>query len=169
MRAVVALERCGHDGMTQRELAEMLDIRSASVSELMAKMEESGLIMRTHDPSDKRALRIRLTERGHAEAKLMAARRAEANKNLFAVLDDEEKARLEVILGKLIRFWDEEFDREEHVERFVVPEGCEMPEGAAASAKPDDQPAAAGASDEPEDESAAGASDASDAPAPAPR
>ncbi len=112
-RAVMALQRRGQDGMSQRELAESLDIRSASVSELLTKMEDEELITRRHDPADKRVILIELTDKGHAEANRVAERRKEANKNLFALLSDEEKEQLKVILDKLTHFWHKEFEREE--------------------------------------------------------
>ncbi len=111
-RAVMALERRGRDGMSQRELAESLDIRSASVSELLTKMEELGLITRRQDPHDKRVVLIELTEKGHEQARCVVARRKEENKNLFSVLDNNEKEQLKVILQKLTDFWHNEFGRE---------------------------------------------------------
>lgn len=102
-----------HGAMTQRALAEKLDIRPASASELLSKMEASRLIERTPDPDDGRASLISLTEEGREEAGVFAKRREEANKNLFAALSDEEKQQLERILAKLTRSWHEEFDRED--------------------------------------------------------
>lgn len=102
-----------HGALSQRALAEKLDIRSASVSELLGKMEESGLITREADPADKRAVLVDLTEQGREEAARVAAQREEANKDLFAALTDEEKRALEGILGKLAHAWHQEFDREE--------------------------------------------------------
>lgn len=102
-----------HGAMTQRALAEKLDIRPASASELLSKMEASRLVERTPDPDDGRASLISLTEEGREEAGVFAKRREEANKNLFAALSDEEKQQLEHILAKLTRSWHEEFDRED--------------------------------------------------------
>ncbi len=104
-RAIMVLDRCDRGCMSQRELARRLDIRSASVSELLAKMEESGLIKRMPDPHDRRVVLVRLTEKGRNEAKHVADQRKKANEDLFAVLDDEEKDQLESILDKLTGFW----------------------------------------------------------------
>lgn len=54
---------------------------------------------------------MELTELGKREAARLAVQREEANKNLFAVLTDEEKQQLENILGKLTPYWHEEFDQ----------------------------------------------------------
>ena len=110
-RAGVLMVLNSHGSVTQRALAEKLDIRSASVSELLTKMESAALIERMPDPNDGRATLVSLTEKGREEAAVLAAQREEANKNLFAVLTDEEKAQLETILAKLTRSWHEEFDR----------------------------------------------------------
>ncbi|MDO4290443.1 MAG: MarR family transcriptional regulator [Eggerthellaceae bacterium] len=109
-RALVALSH--HGAMSQRELAERLNIRSASASELLTKMEELGLVTRTPDENDRRAMLVELTEHGRQEAARIAAQREKADKNLFAVLTDEEKQQLESILGKLTPYWHEEFDPE---------------------------------------------------------
>ena len=108
--ALMVLSR--HGVMSQRALAERLDIRSASASELLVKMEELGLITRTPDGNDKRAVLVELTELGRQEAARLAEQREKSNKDLFAVLTDEEKRQLENILGKLTPYWHEEFDRE---------------------------------------------------------
>lgn len=110
-RAGVLMVLNSHGSVTQRALAEKLDIRSASASELLTKMESAALIERMPDPNDGRATLVSLTEKGREEAAVLAAQREEANKNLFAALTDEEKAQLEMILAKLTRSWHEEFDR----------------------------------------------------------
>jgi len=42
-------------GMSQRELLDLLDVRSASLSEVLAKLERNGLIARRRDDADRRA------------------------------------------------------------------------------------------------------------------
>lgn len=116
-RAGVLMILSRHGFMAQSMLAEKLDIRSASMSELLGKMEQAGLVTRTQNESDKRAVWVELTDEGRAEAERAAAQREEDNRNLFAVLTDEEKSQLAVILDKLAHSWHEQFDEEDRPQR----------------------------------------------------
>ncbi|XXY52942.1 MarR family transcriptional regulator [Sorangium sp. So ce269] len=50
-------------GLTQRELAERLQITAASLSVLVGRLEKKGLVERTPDEDDARASRVRCTPR----------------------------------------------------------------------------------------------------------
>ncbi len=54
----------GRDWATVRELAERLQLRHHSVVELVNRAQRQGLIERTADPSDGRAVRVLLTKVG---------------------------------------------------------------------------------------------------------
>ena len=54
--------------MTQRELQGILEIKSASLSEILAKIESEGFIQRVKSDVDKRQISLILTEEGRAEA-----------------------------------------------------------------------------------------------------
>ena len=51
-------------GITQKELANYLDIQPASVSELLMKLEHKALIRREKDELDRRSIRVNLTDAG---------------------------------------------------------------------------------------------------------
>ncbi len=55
-----------HDGITQRDLAEMLHIARPTATVMLQKMEKAGLVERRVDEKDQRYTRIYLTERGWA-------------------------------------------------------------------------------------------------------
>jgi MarR family transcriptional regulator for hemolysin len=58
--AVLArLER--HEGLKQAELADMLDMQPISLTRLVDRLADSGLIERRSDPNDRRAKRLFLT------------------------------------------------------------------------------------------------------------
>ena len=60
-------------GLRQVELAEMLDVEPISLSRIVDRLEEAGLVERVPDPADRRAWRLQVT--GKAEplvAKLKA-------------------------------------------------------------------------------------------------
>lgn len=54
--------------LTQRALMEHMGIRSSSLSELVHKLERSGLVQRAECPADRRTALVSLTEQGRAKA-----------------------------------------------------------------------------------------------------
>src|SRR6201986_2237212 len=56
---LVRLDRA--QGLNQSELAEMLDLQPITLTRLLDKLAESGLIERRHDPDDRRVKRLFLT------------------------------------------------------------------------------------------------------------
>ncbi len=53
-----------HDGVTQRDLAELLEVSRPTVTVMLQKMEKAGLVERRVDTDDQRYTRIYLTEDG---------------------------------------------------------------------------------------------------------
>ncbi len=99
---------------TQRELAELLDMRSQSLGELLSKLEKKGYITRTQSQTDKRVVEVTLTEQGKA------ADTTEENTNsshaLFSCLSDEEQRQLHDYFSRMIAHLEElcmseQFDR----------------------------------------------------------
>ncbi|ERL66031.1 MarR family winged helix-turn-helix transcriptional regulator [Schleiferilactobacillus shenzhenensis] len=88
------------DEPNSARLAEILDIRPSSVSELLKKLEDAGLITREPDPDDKRASKIHMTPAG--EAKLKEAEQAQTDfaDKAFSGLSDEEQQQLLALLTK---------------------------------------------------------------------
>ena len=52
--------------MSQRELAEQLNVTAPSITSLIQKMEKSGYISRRPDEQDQRVMRLSLTEKGES-------------------------------------------------------------------------------------------------------
>lgn len=52
------------DGCNQREIAEILHIKPATVTDILQRMEKAGLLERRADPSDSRMSRVYLTQKG---------------------------------------------------------------------------------------------------------
>jgi DNA-binding MarR family transcriptional regulator len=70
-RTVVLGMLAGHEGISQKDLAEKMHLARPTVTIMLQKMESEGLIERWDDPDDQRLTRIRLTESGRAEGKNM--------------------------------------------------------------------------------------------------
>lgn len=87
--------------LSQREIAEKLDIRPQSLSELLVKMESNGFISRRQDKDDKRVIVVALTEKGEEQLVVLQQANREHAEKLFSPLTDEEKDALIAILKKL--------------------------------------------------------------------
>ena len=102
----------GAGPVTQRELSEWLDIRSASLSELLGKMERSSWIRRRPNETDKRTIDIDLTEEGENMLQNAGNERMEMAEEMFGNLTEEELRQLHGLLGKLIGDWETRFESE---------------------------------------------------------
>ncbi|MDR1070316.1 MAG: MarR family transcriptional regulator [Gracilibacteraceae bacterium] len=88
--------------ITQRELSDLLDMRSQSLGDLLKKLEKKGYITRTPSENDRRAMIIRLTEKGANEE--MGNEKLGFD-SLFDCLSAEEQVRLSEYLQRLIDDW----------------------------------------------------------------
>lgn len=112
-RLLVILYR--HDNsITQRELLDLVNIRSASLSETLCKMEKDGLITREKCESDRRNVRITLTEAGREEARDCTRRQHDDAVKLFSVLSRDERVQLLDMLTRLHDSWVETVPQDEN-------------------------------------------------------
>lgn len=66
------LHLCAQSGTRARELAEALGLTPAAVTDIIDRLEDRGLVRRSRDPQDRRAIRVELTPAGrrqHRETK----------------------------------------------------------------------------------------------------
>ena len=99
---------------SQRDLQELMHVRSASLSELLGKLERRGFIARERDEDDRRNYVITVTETGREFAGKSEDARRESAAAIFAPLDTEERRQLADLLQKLLNAWEK--DMEEHGE-----------------------------------------------------
>ncbi len=104
---VLALSR-DMENPTQQKLLNLLQIRPASLSEMLSKLEKSGYIQRTRDEKDKRNVIITPTEKGIAVANENYGKQRERAIKAFEQLDDAEKEQFFATLKKLVNIWEEE-------------------------------------------------------------
>lgn len=100
------LHRAG-GSMSQLELGGQFELKAGSLSEILAKIEAAGLIERTRDPRDRRALTVRLTEAGMQEAQRAIEARRAFREQAFSNLTDEEQDELIALLEKIRNRWEE--------------------------------------------------------------
>jgi DNA-binding MarR family transcriptional regulator len=92
--------------ISQKELAHILNIRSQSLGELLAKLERSGYITRTPSEVDRRGMDIRLTESGKAVSEKDVE--PEHQESVFGCLNEEEQTTLGNYLERLIKNLEEQ-------------------------------------------------------------
>lgn len=58
---------CQQDGRTNSELADLLEVTPATISNMVKRMEKAGFVQRQGDPNDERVKRVWLTDAGQAK------------------------------------------------------------------------------------------------------
>ena len=84
-------------------LAQRLRIARRSATEVVDALEERGLVERTADPADRRAVGVVPTAEGHRLAALLGDARRRASADYLAALDEPDRAELDRILRLLLR------------------------------------------------------------------
>ncbi len=96
--------------ITQSELTERLGIQPGSASEVIGKLENAGLILRTPSERDRRTADIQLTGIGEEKAQEAARQRKQRHTEMFSCLTEEEKQVLLRSLEKIKGDWRYRYD-----------------------------------------------------------
>jgi len=100
---VVLMRLDRSEGLKQSELAEILDLQPISLTRLLDRLAENGLIERRDDPNDRRANRLYLTP---AARPLLNQLNALGNDMMDEVLNGLDDKAHEQLLGDLLRMKD---------------------------------------------------------------
>ena len=95
----VVVER---DGVRLSDLAESLRIAPRSVTEVADGLQARGLVERTPDPGDRRAVILRPTAEGRRVRAEVGRARVAANEDLLSRLPADDRATLARLLGALL-------------------------------------------------------------------
>lgn len=87
--------------MQQSDLVYLLELRSASVSEQLGKLEAQGLVERRRSEEDRRGVTIELTQAGRE-----LAESAGAQADMFSALSGEDQEQLRELLQRLLSSWE---------------------------------------------------------------
>lgn len=90
------------DGLTNGEIAELLDIKPSSVTAQVKNLENAGLVERRQDEEDKRSSRVFLTEKGQKAQEKRQDLHDNISSDLFDGLNTEEQEQLSILLNKLL-------------------------------------------------------------------
>ncbi len=92
--------------MTQRVLLEKTKTTSASLSEVVGKLESAGLVERERSEADRRQLVVRLTDEGRARAEAVIADKERFEHDAFSCLGPGELDELLGLLDRLHDHWE---------------------------------------------------------------
>ena len=87
------------DGVTTRELVEVLDVRPSSLNESLGRLEARGLVERRQSQADGRQVEVRITDVGRELARTIEERDPS---KMFDCLTDEEREQLGALLDKVV-------------------------------------------------------------------
>ena len=89
-----------HEGLKQSELAEMLDLQPITLTRLVDRLCQNGMVERRADPNDRRAKRLHLTPL----ARPLMDRLADLGHDMMGtVLEGFDAATIERMIGELAR------------------------------------------------------------------
>ena len=101
-----------NEGRLQRDIARACATDRATITGVLGRMEEAGLVTRTPKEGDRRALEVRLTGAGWLEAEHVAHCGAEVDEIACAGMTAEERDELAALLGRVIKNFEAERDQE---------------------------------------------------------
>ena len=79
------------DGLAPGEIARRLGLATPTVTRAATRMEATGLLRREPHPGDRRLVRLRLTERGHALEDVIAAETDKLTERALATFGPAER------------------------------------------------------------------------------
>src|SRR5918996_3126821 len=97
------MELAGPAPLTQRDLAERLDLEKSTVSRLVAGLERRGLVTRRRDPDNRRFAQVALTEHAHTMLTRLAAGMLERHAQITAAMTQSERDALTTGVTALVR------------------------------------------------------------------
>lgn len=113
MRILAILNQSGP--IAQKELMDAIQVRAGSLSEILSKLEDKGLIIRTKQEDDKRSVMVELSAEGKVRFAEGKERSSQFTKDQFAALSSAEQEQLLALLEKLTASWhDQRFAEGDH-------------------------------------------------------
>ena len=90
------------DGLTQSEIADQLSVQGATVTHMLQRLEEAGLVRRRRDPEDNRLVRVYLTEAGCQKERSINEQFGNLQALIFTGISEEERVILRRWLHQII-------------------------------------------------------------------
>ena len=90
------------EGMTQSEIAEQLAVQGATVTNMLQRMEDAGLVTRQRDVEDNRLVRVYLTETGRDKEQSITEQFLKLEATIFAEFSQTDRTLLRQMLRQLL-------------------------------------------------------------------
>lgn len=98
-RTLMQLAR--REGLTQSELADLLDVERITLCRMVDRLAEAGLVERRADPQDRRVWRLHLRPRAHAIVGQLTSIGADIEEEVLSALEPGERIILRETLTRL--------------------------------------------------------------------
>ena len=102
-RVLTVLSRRGP--MPQRDLLEEMGLARATLSELLTRLEEKGLVERVRSKTDRRVIVVSLTKKGKAAGEKVVSVESDIADEAFAPLSAAQKDGMKSMLDAVLRSW----------------------------------------------------------------
>jgi len=89
------------DGVTSKELGDKIEFDSATLTGLLDRLSNAGLVERRSHPQDRRAILVHLTQKGSATTQRISRMVDAENRSFLSNLTPEEGLILRSLLKKL--------------------------------------------------------------------
>lgn len=99
-QAMVLCKLFVQDGITQSEIAQQLAVQSATVTDMLQRMEEAGLVSRRRDLDDNRLVRVYPTNAGREKERFIMEQFLKLETAVFKGFDESERDLLRQFLTR---------------------------------------------------------------------
>lgn len=90
-----------HEGIRQGPLADLIEVEPITLSRMVDRLAEAGLVERRADPTDRRAWQLHLTPRARDLLKVMRRTADRLTEEATEGLNDAERAQLIALVGRV--------------------------------------------------------------------
>jgi DNA-binding MarR family transcriptional regulator len=91
-----------HDGMTQSEIADQLAVQGATITNMLQRMEEAGLVTRRRDAEDNRLVRVYLTDAGREKERSINEQLMKLQDTIFEGIGVNDRILLRGMLRQML-------------------------------------------------------------------
>jgi MarR family transcriptional regulator, organic hydroperoxide resistance regulator len=91
------------DGVTQSEIGDRLGVQGATVTNMLQRMEEAGLIVRRRDDEDNRLVRVFLTDEGRKKERVLNEQFLKLEATIFEGFNEAERVLMRRLLKQLLQ------------------------------------------------------------------
>jgi DNA-binding MarR family transcriptional regulator len=113
IKVLFAIKHSAVEGKTDikvSEISSILHVTAPTVTQIINKLEKDGLVIRNIDPADRRAVNIRLTEKGLEITNQARKIFLESFTGLVEFLGEEDSEKLAELLTKVFHYF-QNYDR----------------------------------------------------------